>query len=62
MYDDILGSNKKQKVEVDKDSIIQAQKVNIEAKQEMIDDLLDRITELEREVEALRQADTCTGI
>jgi cell division protein FtsB len=62
VYNDILGKEENKKVEVSKDSIIHAQKVNIEAKQEMIDELLDRITELEREVEELRQSDTCTGI
>lgn len=60
MYDDILG-NKKKIQRVSKDSIIEAQRVNIEAKQQMIDELLDRITELERQLED-EQKDTCSGI
>ena len=36
-------------------SIISAQKANIEAKEEFIQDLMDRITELEKEIEYMKQ-------
>jgi len=54
MYDDILGE-KKNNPEVTKDSIISAQRANIEAKEELIKELIEKITELERENEMLKQ-------
>ena len=54
MYNDILGEEKNLK-EVTKDSIISSQKANIEAKQELIDNLINKITELERHVESLER-------
>ena len=51
MYDDILGE-KEEVPEMTKDSIISAQKANIEAKEELIKELMERITELEREIES----------
>lgn len=54
MYDDILGEQEKLP-EVDKDSIISAQKANIEAKQELIEELIEKVTELERELEYIKQ-------
>ena len=51
MYNDILGDEPKT-IEMTKDSIIDAMKDNIDTKQEMINDLLLRITELELELES----------
>jgi hypothetical protein len=52
MYDDILGEEETPE-EVTKDSIISALKANIEAKEEMINDLINRVTELERKIEEI---------
>lgn len=54
MYNDILG-DKEELPEMTKDSIISAQKANIEAKEEFIKELIERITELEKENEMLKQ-------
>jgi len=54
MYDDILGE-KDEPEEMTKDSIISAQKANIEAKEELIKELIEKVTELEREIEYLKQ-------
>lgn len=51
MYDDLLGEKRKEIPEESKDSIIDAMRDNIEAKEQMISDLLDRVTELERQIE-----------
>lgn len=55
MYDDILGEKEDDGPEMTKDSIISAQKANIEAKEELIKELIDKVTELEREIEYLKQ-------
>lgn len=55
MFDDILGESEKPLPEVSKDSIISAQKDNIEQKEELIRDLLDRVTDLESQLEYLEQ-------
>ena len=53
MYNDILGEKKKDDEHpVTKDSIISAQKANIEAKEKYIKDLVKKITELERQIES----------
>jgi hypothetical protein len=54
MYDDLLGE-KEELNEVTKDSIISAQKANIEAKEELIKELIEQITQLEKENEMLKQ-------
>ena len=53
MYNDILGE-KEDVPELTKDSIISAQKANIEAKEELINDLIRKVTELEQQVEELQ--------
>jgi len=60
-YNDILGEKKKPIGKINKDSIIAAQRDNIQAKQELIENLIDQITELERIIENQNQ-DTHAGI
>jgi len=60
-YNDILGEKKKPIEKINKDSIIAAQRDNIQAKQELIENLIDQITELERIIETQNQ-DTHAGI
>lgn len=60
-FDDILGTKKKPIDKINKDSIIAAQRANIQAKQELIENLIDQITELERIIENQNQ-DTHAGI
>lgn len=52
MYNDILGEKEKELPEITKDSIIDAQRDNINSKQELIEKLLNRITALEIELES----------
>lgn len=52
MYDDILGEKEDDGPEMTKDSIISAQKANIEAKEELIKELIERVTELEKQIES----------
>jgi prefoldin subunit 5 len=60
MFEDILGNKgKNEKVKETKDSIIRSLKYNVKKKQAMIDHLLKRITELERQLETYQ---THTGI
>ena len=60
MFNDILG-DKSEKVEEDKDSIIDSLRYNVEEKQKMIEDLIQQVTDLERLVEE-QQNDTSMGI
>lgn len=62
MYDDILGKRNEGIPEVDKDSIIKAQADNIKQKQELIEDLLRKITDLERQLENENNVNACAGI
>jgi hypothetical protein len=52
MYNDILGDEEKIK-EPTEETILESMKANIEGKEQMINDLVDKITELERKVEDL---------
>jgi len=53
MYNDILGETEKDDDGATSDSIIKAQKANIEAKQKMIEGLIKQVTSLERKLEDL---------
>jgi hypothetical protein len=59
MFNDILGKEP-EKVEEDKDSIIESLVYNVKEKQKIIDDLVEHITELERLLE--EQQTDCAGI
>lgn len=61
MFDDILGNKKGEIRKANKDEIIKALKYNIKMKQELIEKLSKRITELERQLE-IKEQDICTGI
>ena len=52
MYNDILGDKDEIKKPTE-ESILEAMKANIDGKEQMIHDLLDKITELERQIETL---------
>jgi hypothetical protein len=55
-YDDILGEkDKNKKIEQSTESLIRSLKYNVKKKQKMIDNLLNRVTELERQLEAQNQ-------
>jgi hypothetical protein len=61
-YNDILGEkDKNAKPKETKDSLIRSLKYNVRKKQKMIDNLLQRVTELERQLEAQNQ-NTHAGI
>ena len=60
MFNDILGTEP-EKVEEDKDSIIEALKDNVEQKEKLIKDLVKQVTQLERVLEE-QQNDACAGI
>lgn len=51
-YNDILGEKKKPIDKINKDSIIAAQRDNIQQKQKLIENLIDQITELEKIIES----------
>jgi hypothetical protein len=50
MFNDILGDGP-ERVEEDKDSIIDSLRYNVEEKQKMIEDLIRQVTDLERLLE-----------
>ncbi len=52
MYNDILGDKDEIKQPTE-ESILESMKANIKGKEQMIKQLLDKITELERQVESL---------
>jgi hypothetical protein len=56
MFNDILG-NEPEKIEEDKDSIIEALKYNLKKKEKLIEDLVKQVTQLERILED-QQTDT----
>ena len=52
MYSDILGKDEDDlELNEDKDAIIEALKYNLDEKEKFINDLLDEITKLERQLE-----------
>ena len=52
MFDDIIGKEN-DIIEVTNESIIEAMRVNIEEKENFINDLIDNITELESYIESI---------
>lgn len=55
-YDDILGEKeKKEESKQTKDGLIRALKYNVKKKQNIIEDLFRKITELERQIENQNQ-------
>jgi len=61
MFNDILGEKKKESRPTTEE-IMDAMEYNINKKQEIIDDLLKRITELERQLEEEKTTIHITGI
>ena len=58
-YDDILGSKKDNDItEASTEEIIEAMEYNIKKKQELINDLLKKITDLEIEIERYQNNET----
>lgn len=60
MFNDILGKEP-EKLEEDKDSLIESLRYNVKEKQRIIEQLVEEITELERQLED-QQNETCAGI
>ena len=60
MFDDILGKGK-EVIEEDKDSLIESLRYNVKEKQRIIEQLVEEITELERQLED-QQNNTSMGI
>lgn len=55
MYEDILGKKKEKPEPVSQEEVMEAMSYNIKKKQKIIDDLVKRITELERQLENTNQ-------
>lgn len=53
MFDDLLGKDKENSIQPTQEELIEAMEYNIKKKRELIDNLLKKITELEKEVERL---------
>lgn len=60
MFNDILGKEP-ERIEEDKDELIKSLRYNVREKQKIIEQLIDEVTELERQLED-QNNDTCVGI
>lgn len=51
MFNDILGSDGDDEIKIDKDDLIESLKYNLKEKEKLINDLINEITKLERQLE-----------